>query len=348
MANDAQNKNGEVWIYGAFALTILLPFFIAIGAVVVGVGAFFWLVAKLLVAPLKKPISRWFNVEAHSAHWSVMRVLYLPIMAAAFLFASYVACVGIDGYFVDKTMDLKHLLLNAVFYGPLVLASAIVFGLLWRVREAALDTEVQKRNAGAAAEKQVRRIIERTIRRKFDGRTLHGPLLVFRQGTDSEFSVELDHVLTTPKNVYLIETKYRSGTIYADENADSWQVSTHRGDSAMRNALVQVKNSINVIRRELDIPESVPIIPLVAFVGNNVEIRNGPSNVVAAVDLDGIITAFESTAKPGVQLDPDQIIAKFVAKRALDPDAFQKHIARIQRKKSKDEMRRIVQSASIN
>lgn len=65
------------------------------------------------------------------------------------------------------------------------------------------------------------------------------------------------HSLRWPawKRLYLLETKYKSGTIHADADAPQWQTICAQGiNGSMRNALLQAKNTALVLEPEVRLP----------------------------------------------------------------------------------------------
>lgn len=199
------------------------------------------------------------------------------------------------------------------------------------------DPATQRRVAGERAEEVVREMIE-TMRGSMPGTyALHGELYVFNPGKENEFSVEADHIVISEHHVYLVETKYKSGTIFAVADADEWITTSSNGQGKMRNALRQATQSARILQREMGLPSS--IIPVVAIVGNDVVLRNSSSNVVAASQLVSQLRALEATL-PSDALKPAQIQAMFVRHIRTDPAARHNHIARAQITKARNQAQR--------
>lgn len=211
------------------------------------------------------------------------------------------------------------------------LASALA-GYLEAVSKVHEYPVVQQKLSGIRAEEVVKRII-RSLEGTIGGSSCHGFLMVFDKDTPQEYSVEFDHLLITKRNIYAVETKYKSGSIRAGANTSRWTVTTEHGTTDMRNALIQVKNSIDVLRKNVVLPQTARIVPIVAVVGNNVEILNAPSNVVASHDLPQVISAFEANTK-GPDIEVSALLASFTRYISTDDNAFDSHIARINKKQT--------------
>jgi len=160
----------------------------------------------------------------------------------------------------------------------------------------------------------------------------------------NEFSVEADHIVITERNIFVIETKCKSGTISAGADSPRWKVSSHHGDGEMQNALKHAKNAARVLNREANLP--CEIIPLVAIKGSEVQILDGPSNVSAAENIIAIMRAFEQS-KPHPKLDPTAIQALLQPYISNDQTAMERHIERAQAARKRAEQAEIVAAASI-
>ncbi len=245
---------------------------------------------------------------------------YLKVAAIlCFLTAMYYIAAlpkGIPGY-----LDWK-----------VVLASAFA-GFFFSVWVVSSSKEIKKRLAGLKAEESVRQILL-SVEESVGGEARHGLLMVFNRGSQNEYSAEFDHLLITKRNIYVIETKYKSGAILAKENASLWTVTVGENISDMRNALFQAKNSIGALRKNITPLRSARIVPIVAIVGKNVEIIDGPSNVVEASDLSKVIMAFEANTN-GVDIDVGSLLAE-INKFIVDDDkSLRAHITRIKEREAK-------------
>lgn len=146
-------------------------------------------------------------------------------------------------------------------------------------------------------------------------------------------------------HIYLIETKYRSGTIAANADATFWKVTSPQGETRMRNALKQAKNSAAVLKRECQIPGKV--IPLVAILGKDVKIMDAPANVVPAEEILKVIEAFEF-GRQTAELHPAGIIAALKQHIFTDKESVANYIRRANLPKSHLEMDDIVTTSSVD
>jgi hypothetical protein len=291
----------------------------------------------------KKPISRTLGLEMLSASWPRMKWFYIPV--------KWISMVIFLGIFIQSMKELfsthvgiDHFIVGILYFG-ISLFLALVFVTFHWLEEYSADPEIQQRNAGIEAEVFVQKMIDVNMGRYPLSRSLHNVLFVFHSGTQDEYSAEVDHILITPKHIFLIETKYKSGTIRADVEAPTWQTSSHIGESSMRNALLQAKNTARLMQRELTHPAD--IIPLVAIYGNEVMIIGGPGNVVAAPDLMKAIHAFETTDAAGPVIDPADVVDRLLRHTSRDGAALNRHIERARAAKLRSEFDSIVRTSSI-
>jgi hypothetical protein len=156
--------------------------------------------------------------------------------------------------------------------------------------------------------------------------------------------VEVDHLLVTPKQIYLVETKYKSGAIHVETEAAQWHTSSAHGTGRMRNALLQVKQTARVLKRELDLPE---MVPLVAIVGNDTTLVGAPGNVVLAADLIKTIQAFEQVAA-GEPVPVERVVAKLRQYVSDDFDARDRHNKRARAAQWRVELDQLVLTASLD
>lgn len=208
------------------------------------------------------------------------------------------------------------------------------------------DPQIQKIRAGRNAERYVQKIIEAVALPYPGARSLHGVLFVFHAGTENEFSAEADHLLITKNQLYLIETKYKSGTIHADARAPQWQTVCEKGNKgSMRNVLLQAKNTARVLEREVQLP--CPQVPIVVIHGRQTGIVGGPANVVNVVDLIKLLDAFELGQQPG-SIKPEDVAAQLMQFASTDPGALARHIERAQQARLRSDSQTMVQRASID
>lgn len=150
------------------------------------------------------------------------------------------------------------------------LACAFVFSIIHWIGQYALEPDVQKKMAGINAERFVQSMIEDNQQHFPSALSLHGKVFVFNADMPNEFSVEADHVVITERNIFVIETKCKSGAMSARADSPRWNVSSKHGVGEMQNALKQAKNAARVLHRQANLP--CEIVPLVAIKGNEVQI----------------------------------------------------------------------------
>lgn len=302
----------------------------------------FMLLMALPFMPFRQRFINTFQLERFSISWKPLKWFYVAIM----IFMAMLVFTGVPKLLTTRGGGWPA----AGWPHPVVvllicLAAAFIFNLLFLLQQCASDPTIQMKLAGLKAETYVQKLLEKFLKESPDCRVLNGSLLVFKEGSTDEFSAELDHVLVTQRHIYVIETKYKSGTISANADSPTWNVSSSDREGSMRNALIQAKKSIALLRRELDISE--PVIPLVAIYGKNVKVVDGPSNVVVADNLLSAIQAFETLPQRDFLLSPTAIEAKFLARTTADPSAKERHIARANVAKAHHESAGFVQAASI-
>ncbi|SFB27833.1 Nuclease-related domain-containing protein [Collimonas sp. OK607] len=319
----------------------------AIGVVLgLGLTAIFFATTAIMLAIfflLKRPISRALHLEWCSRSWSSMKWLYVPMKWLAgimFLFVLFV---------IEKKLSVTPTHVDQIMVYIFALCAALPCGLLFNIlhwmEQYSEDPAIQKKMAGIAAECYVQKLIEDCRKEHLPAsRSLHGKLLVFNEHMPNEFSVEVDHMLITERNVFVIETKCKSGTLSAGADSPTWKVSSPYGDSQMRNALKQVKNAARVLQRQIALP--CELIPLVAIKGNDVKIVDSPTNVLVASDLGNVLRAFEHD-KPHPILDPASVIALLLSHMNDNPAAMKRHIERANAARVRAEMTEIVNAASI-
>lgn len=310
---------------------VIAAFLLAIPVVMLAIFYFF-----------KRPISRALKLEWHSAHWSSMTWLYRPIKwLSGLLFL-----IALANAFHQLSATSMHI--AQLIAGTLELCVALVCGLLFNVmhwmEQYAKNPAIQKKMAGIAAERYVQTLIERNQRYFPNCRSLHGKLFVFNAHTPREYSVEADHILITERNIFVIETKYKSGTLSAGTDSAKWKVSSRHGDGEMPNALKQAKNAARVLQRQAVLP--CDVIPLVAIKGNDVKIIDGPTNVLVADNLLTALHAFEHS-KPHPVLDPAAVTALLLRHITDDKAVMKRHLDRAQAAKIRAERDEIVNAASI-
>lgn len=317
-------------------------------SVVLGLGmaAIFLATTAIMLAVfffLKRPISRALHLEWCSTSWSSMKWFYVPMKWLAGIMFLVVLLV------TAKKLSANPAHVDRIMPCILALCAALPCGLLFNIlhwmKQYSKDPAIQKKMAGIAAERYVQKLIEDFRKKDLPvSSSLHGKLFVFNEHMPNEFSVEVDHMLVTERNVFVIETKCKSGTLSAGADSPIWKVSSPYGDTDMRNALKQVKNTARVLQRQITFP--CEVIPLVAIKGNDVKIVDGPTNVLVAADLGNVLRAFEH-GKPHPILDPASVIALLLPHMNDDPAAMKRHIERANAARVRAAMTEIVNAASI-
>jgi hypothetical protein len=300
-------------------------------------------IMKALLYPFRPRLWYLLQLERHSLYWVSREWLYLPIKWIMLMAFSYFGFQVIN-QFRQETVTYSTVLIGILYIIGMLLC-AVVFNAIHWMEQHFQTPSFQKKLAGIAAEDHVKKLVHAHQRNLTSSLSLHGALFVFRPGVDREFSVEADHVLITERNLFVIETKYKSGTISANATAAQWNVTTAHGQSNMRNALKQVKNTAQVLARECSL-SCIPV-PLVAMVGRDLTITDAPTNVVRAEEISHVIDAFEARQLNPL-FDPDQVLNALRGHIATDKDAWQKHVARAEQAKTRDAMACIVESASIH
>lgn len=290
----------------------------------------------------KNPIIRIIELEKWCFYWKACRWIFWP--------AAGLACIGFAYCMYQSVLLLTFGAVSSTdilmfgFYLCACFVCALVFNVtIWIDRHCATPS-FQKKLAGMQAERFVEKLINRNLPRYANSVALHGALFVFHPGGNNEFSVEVDHMVITESNIFIIETKYKSGLIDASPLAQAWKVTSHQKEDTMQNALKQVKNAVRVLERQWALPSK--IVPLVAIKGKDVTLLNAPANVVLADDILKVIDAFEAS-KPNSSLDPAMVKALFIQHQSYDKNAMERHIGRAQAAKMRSQMAEIVETASI-
>jgi hypothetical protein len=205
------------------------------------------------------------------------------------------------------------------------------------------SSKYQQILSGVNAEKTVKNLIEAIAPSKNGWLTYHNILLVFNKGLPTEWSREIDHLLVRGNSVYIVETKYKSGTIYVNKDFDTWRVVNNEQELKMRNALKQVIKACEIFDREFNLP-NFTAIPIVVIVGNDVKMVNAPTNVVSYLDLDTVISAFELNHE-NKKINTSELINSLNKSIATDKQYFERHIKRAEEVKRKDGYKKIVAGA---
>jgi hypothetical protein len=250
--------------------------------------------------------------------------------------------------FIFQIADYKKYITNESLsvYVFLGLPSFIIATIRYKISQVIDSSEYQQLLSGIRAENTVKKFIEAIAPTKNGWSTFHNILLVFNKGLPTEWSREIDHLMIRNNSVYIIETKYKSGTIYANIDYDTWRVENNGQESKMRNALKQVIKACEIFDREFNLP-NFTAIPIVAIVGNDVKIVNAPTNVVSYLDLGTVISAFELNHNNN-KISTSELINSLNKSIATDKQSFERHIKRAEEVKRKDGYNKIVAGAHRN
>lgn len=215
----------------------------------------------------------------------------------------------------------------------------------WIFPERAYDPEVAKENAGLRAEDFVKRLLWKYIEENgFQSKLINGELFVFNKGTSNEYSAEVDHILITPRNMYVFETKYKSGNIWVDIDANSWKTEYNGRIGELRNPLAQVKNTAQRLSSEFRLPAK--FIPIVVIFGEKTRLHGEPTNIISSEYLIETVSAFEFSGKSNAVLNVMEISDLLLTKIDRTDAARNKHIASISQKKDIARFQNIVNNAS--
>lgn len=146
--------------------------------------------------------------------------------------------------------------------------------------------------AGLRAEDIVRRILDSYCADNPGFKVIHNGKFEFDVENENSTRIEIDHLLITDKTIFIIETKYKSGEIAALEYEPKWVIE-HAGITEityMPNALKQAKRYHKILLRHFD--KRLPIVPLVAIVGDNKLVRHNIHHVCKPEQLVSLFEMF--------------------------------------------------------
>lgn len=350
-------ENSLIQFFGVIAFIIAVSFVAGpkasyfLGSTIASILlAWFWVI-KGLYSWIKKPVTKHLKLIWVSSYWDSVRWFARPLRwLALIIFTGAFSIITIElasseGLLQDGQFPLT-LMAPFLYWIPVIFFCGLFFVITLWMEEYFNDPEIQRKNAGIKAELAVKKLIDANRSKFGKTRALHGLVFFFNEETPDEHSVEIDHVLITTKHIYLVETKYKSGTIQVHLDAEVWDTVTRSGaKGTMRNALLQAKNSARILFRECNLP--VQPIPLVAIYGNDVEIAGKVSNVFPARNLTNTIRAFEISDTYAARLDPDKVadlLSKFFSR---DARAIERHVERIKASIEKKAMEKIVINSSV-
>lgn len=344
------NNNDNLEFFGTLTKYIFKILFVSIGFVLykLPLFVFSWL--------LKESVSNAMHLHHHSKDWNRYSWFYLPLRwICALLFMGCVFTLIRDllsvPIFNAMTKEAKQIFLGGnvfidiIFTLICLMPVGLVCGITVWLEEYANSPDIQKTNAGTQAERDVAVLLAQHQHRYPSSLILHGSLFVFNAGTKDEFSAEIDHLIITKNNLFVIETKYKSGTIFAVENNQEWQVQGKRGFGTMRNALLQCKNTCRVLIKQFELEFSP--IPLVVIVGNDLKIVEAPGNVLALENLIPAIDGFDFNKKSAV-LNPEEVLNRISPFIDNSADANKRHNERANLAGYKHQISNIVKASSLD
>ena len=159
---------------------------------------------------------------------------------------------------------------------------------LWVQRSKTVDD--LRAEAGLHAEEVVRQLLDAYCLENPEFRVIHNGKFEFNIHTGKPTRLEIDHLLITDKTIFIIETKYKSGEITALEFESRWSIKNGDDLSTMANALKQAKRQNSILKKHFD--TNIPIVPLVAIVGNTTLKRHNIHHVCVPEQLPSLISMF--------------------------------------------------------
>lgn len=242
--------------------------------------------------------------------------------AAKNVILAITALWALGGVAISKAFKLDWSVASAYSSNAIQLISAaLLLCWFWNKIFGLSKEDKAKAAAGKKAEAAVAKVLDR-FTSGLTAQTMHGTLLLFNEGLPNEFSSEIDHLLITERNVFLIETKMKSGKVNACIDLQEWEVVNGEHKSMMRNPLKQAQNTLGVLRRELGIEAT----PVVVFVGKDTRILNGPFNVVELSNLKETIKAFENSSETSV--NAVDVVSKIKSAQRTGSNQMARHIKR--------------------
>lgn len=285
-----------------------------------------------------------FEYEFHTAQ--IINGLSLVLIILLFLPAVF-SSFHLVAYFLDSSKAAKEIFSNYKNIPEIILlvASLVGYAIAKGARELLNTPDFEKKEKGVQAEATVRNYLTSSFSPEKGWRVFNDCLFVFNRDQENEWSAEVDHIVVGGRAIFLVETKYKSGTIKATADATQWEVTRFDRSSTMRNALKQSQNSTRALSQQLGI-HGANFIPVVAFVGEDVQVINAPSNVVHYPDLANVIVSIDNTIEyKGMNHEyAVQIIAQSCAK---DRGAMKRHILRAKEKAAENARKQTFENAAL-
>lgn len=149
--------------------------------------------------------------------------------------------------------------------GALVVAIFLVFKSDFKTTSFDKYNKKEIERAGEFGESIVANRLQE-IAEKYDGQLFNE--FIFKDRYNGKYSTEIDHVLITRGGVFVIETKYITGTIYGKECDEEW-VCFKKGNlknKTMRNPIKQNTIHINSLKKMFDVtpPKMTSIVIFLA------------------------------------------------------------------------------------
>ena len=148
-------------------------------------------------------------------------------------------------------------------------------------------------DVGAFGEELMVKELKRVVASGRSGKILKNVYVPFRNGDIAHGNTtEIDVLFLTKQGVFVLESKYCSGSITGDENQNDWyQILPEIKPRPFYNPLLQNQTHVSVLREYIS--AEIPIIPIVVFTNVNVEqiklkIRD-PDSVVLITQLEKTI-----------------------------------------------------------
>ncbi|GMO65133.1 MAG: hypothetical protein Ta2A_13180 [Treponemataceae bacterium] len=105
-------------------------------------------------------------------------------------------------------------------------------------------------------------------------------------------SCQIDHLIISQYGLFVVETKNRSGWIFAGEHNDYWTQVNYKIKTKFYNPLRQNNGHINVLKHYLKEFSDIKYVPIIVF-SSAVEFKTEvPSNVIYYHELVGMIKSF--------------------------------------------------------
>lgn len=323
---------------------IAFAFRAAISLVAAPLNAITFPLKHLAKRTLRSRAEEIFEYEFHTA--KIINGLSLVLMVILFLPAVYLSFFPIE-YFLGSGKATKEFFTDYknIPWIIFLVASLVGYAVAKGVRELLNTPDLEKKEKGAQAEATVRNYLTSSFSPEKGWCVFNDCLFVFNRDQENEWSAEVDHIVVGGRAIFLVETKYKSGTIKATADATQWEVTRFDRSSTMRNALKQSQNSTRALSQQLGI-HGANFIPVVAFVGEDVQVINAPSNVVHYPDLANVIISIDNTIEyKGMNHEQAvQIIAQSCAK---DRDAMKRHILRAKKRAADNARKQIFENAAI-